>query len=109
MRYADMRDMEHERAGLLDKKRLGKNQKQRLASLSANLQAAAYYQPPATPPCANTGQRGDWQGNVYETHRHGYAGQRQTRRAQRFGRNNIKPMRSRIGRNKRKQRTGGVK
>jgi hypothetical protein len=107
MRYRDMRDMEHERAGLLDKKRLGKNQKARLARLHDLLDYAT--QPPATPPRPNTGQRGDWQGNVYLAHSQGYLGQRAARRQQRMGRNNIQPMRSRIQRGRRKQRTGGVR
>lgn len=104
-----MRDMQFERAGLLAKKRLGKNQKARLAALSAHLQATLYYQPPATPPRPNTGKRGDYQGNTYETHRGGYQTLREMRRAKRFGRAGVKPMRSRIQRGYRRQRTGGVK
>lgn len=102
-----MRDMVHERSGLLDKKRLGKNQKARLATLSDQLDAAG--QPPASPPCPNTGDRADFQGNVFAAHHGKTPGLRFTRRVNRFGRGGEKPMRSRIQRGKRKQRTGGVK
>lgn len=109
MRYSDMRDMVHERAGLLDKKRLGKNQKARLAALSVLLDEAERYHhnTPATPPCVNTGNRGDYQGNVYLQHKQGYLGLREMRRRRTTGQ--IQPMRSRIQRSKRKRRTGGAK
>lgn len=108
MKYSDMRDMVYERSGLLDKKRLGKNQKARLAQLSDQLDTAK--QPPPHPPCANTGNRADWQGNVYANHAGKEPTLREARRGHRFGRSNgIKPMRSRIQRTRRKQRTGGIR
>lgn len=109
MRYSDMRDMVHERAGLLDKKRLGKNQKARLATLHYLLDYGS--QPPATPPTPVTGGRADWQGNVYEMHRRDRQQDalREMRRGKRFGVAGVQAMRSRIQRTRRKQRTGGVK
>lgn len=107
MRYTDMRDMVHERTGLLAKKRLGKNQKARLATLSDQLDAAT--QPPATPPCVNTGARGDYQGNVFANHYRTSITARIMKRGSKSGRANVQPMRSRIQRTARKRRTGGVK
>lgn len=107
MRYDDMRDMVHERAALLDKKRLGKNQKARLATLHYLLDYAT--QPPATPRRAPTGERGDFQGNVYAQHSGRASTVREMRRGKKLGVNQCKPMRSRIQRTRRKQRTGGVK
>lgn len=109
MRYSDMRDMVHELSGLLDKKRTGKNQKARMAQLSTLLVEAEASQPPATPPCINTGERGDYQGNVYASHYRTSVTMRIMRRGSKFGRASVKPMRSRIQRTQRKQRTGGVK
>lgn len=117
MRYADMRDMTHERAGLLDKKRLGKNQKARLATLSTQLDDA--HQPPATPPREVTGldehgqASGDRDGNHWNQRlqagtRRGQ-NMREMRRVRRFGVMDVKPMRSRIQRSTRRRRTGGVK
>lgn len=70
-------------------------------------------QPPATPARPPTGERGDFQGNVYEAHRtdrfgaHGNL--RDINRANRSGRGAIQFQRSRIQRARRKQRTGGVR
>lgn len=107
MRYSDMRAMLHETGALLDKKRLGKNQKARLATLIDQLDAAT--QPPPSPPRTNTGERGDYQGNVYAMHYRQAPTTREMRRASRFGLAQCKPMRSRIQRTTRKRRTGGVK
>jgi hypothetical protein len=101
--------MVHERATLLDKKRLGKNQKARLANLSTLLDEAHYFQPPATPPTPVTGERADWQGNVYAAHSGKASTLREMRRGKRFGTGTIQAMRSRIQRTQRKTRTGGVK
>lgn len=102
-----MRDMVHERSGLLDKKRLGRNQKARLAVLSDCLAVVTI--PPATPPCVNTGNRGDYQGNVYANHYRQAPVLREMRRGTKFGVSQTAPMRSRIQRQARKRRTGGVK
>jgi hypothetical protein len=99
--------MVHERATLLDKKRLGKNQKARLATLHYKLDYAS--QPPATPPTPVTGERADWQGNVYAAHSGKASTLREMRRGKRFGTGTIQAMRSRIQRTQRKTRTGGVK
>lgn len=110
MRYSDMRDMRHELSGLLAKKRTGKNQKARIADLSTLLtEAETYHQPPETPPCVNTGERGDYQGNTYANHYQMSVTMRVMRRGKRFGLSQCQPMRSRIQRTKRKQRTGGTK
>lgn len=102
-----MRDMRHELSGLLAKKRTGRLQKRRIATLSEQLESAT--QPPLTPPRVNTGERGDYQGNVYAAHASSAPTLRKMRRVQRFGRHGIQPMRSRIQRNARRRRTGGVK
>jgi hypothetical protein len=102
-----MRAMTHETGTLLDKKRLGKNQKARLATLIDKLDAAK--QPPPTPPCPNTGERGDFQGNVYAQHYRTSVTAREMRRGSKFGLAQCRPMRSRIQRSARKRRTGGVK
>lgn len=113
MKYADMRGIHVERATLLGKKRLGKNQKARLAQLSDQLDAAK--QPPAAPLRERTGldehgqSAADSQGNVYRMHVGRNPSQREVRRANRFGRGGIHPLRSRIQRSTRKRRTGGVK
>lgn len=98
MRYTDMRRWANDRT------KTGRPKKR-----SAQLSQAEQQQPPATPPRPNTGERGDYQGNVYETHRHGHQSLRELRRAKRFGRGGVQPMRSRIQRGHRRQRTGGVK
>jgi hypothetical protein len=107
MRYSDMRDMRHELSGLLAKKRTGRLQKRRMAELSTQLETTT--QPPETPPCVNTGQRGDFQGNTYAAHYRTSVTARMMRRGTRFGRSGIQPIRSRIQRTARKRRTGGVK
>ena len=73
-------------------------------------------QPPPTPARVNTGldangfASGDRQGNVYLMHSGKPMGLRSLRRAMRFGnRGGVKPLRSRIQRQSRKRRTGGVK
>jgi hypothetical protein len=111
MRFRTMVDDMAEAATLADKKRLGKNQKARLATLTTQLSQAT--QPPPTPRRAPTGQRGDFQGNVYQMHRidrfgaHGHL--RDMRRSNKTGRGAIQFQRSRIQRARRKQRTGGVR
>jgi hypothetical protein len=114
MRYADMRAWTEESGALLDKKRLGRKQKARLATLLDQLDAAK--QPPATPTRPVTGldehgqAAGDNNGGAHWRSRmQGYMSMREQRRASRFGRGGIQPMRSRIQRTRRKQRTGGVK
>lgn len=107
MRYSDMRAMIHETGALLDKKRLGKNQKARLATLIDQLDATK--QPPPTPPCVNTGERGDYQGNVFANHYRTSITARIMARGNKSGRANTRPMRSRIQRTQRRRRTGGVK
>jgi hypothetical protein len=99
MRYADMRGLANDRT------KTGKLRKRSQQLLSQ----AGQQQPPASPPRVNTGERGDWQGNVYLIHSQGYQSLREMRRTKRFGRLNIQPMRSRIQRAYRRQRTGGVK
>lgn len=75
------------------------------------LSEAEATQPPATPPCKQTGNRADWQGNVYDLHRtdRGRHGMRDMRRNNKSQLGNIQPMRSRIQRSSRRQRTGGIK
>lgn len=109
MRFSDMIAKQAEADELADKKRLGKNQKVRLATLSDELRRAK--QPPATPRRLPTGQRADFQGNVFAAHYRNTNGGniRETRRANASGRYAEKPLRSRIQRARRKQRTGGVK
>lgn len=109
-----MRDMMHESGALLDKKRLGKNQKARLATLIDKLDAAT--QPPPTPPRPVTGldeagyTSADRDGRNWRAHlQTGYMSMREQRRANRFGRYGTQPLRSRIQRTKRRTRTGGVK
>lgn len=76
----------------------------------AFLDAAEAHQPPATPAKPPTGRRGDFQGNVYAAHYRTHQGtMRELRRGGASGRGMEKPMRSRIQRSRRKQRTGGVK
>lgn len=107
MRYDDVRSDNAVIAALRMKKRLGPRQKERLATLSARVEAA--HQPPPTLRRAPTGARGDFQGNVYAQHGGRASTVREMRRGKRFGVNQCKPMRSRIQRTQRKQRTGGVK
>lgn len=113
-----MRDMMHESGALLDKKRLGKNQKARLATLIDKLDATR--QPPPTPPRPVTGldEAGytsadrdgrNWQARLQTGTMAGGGGMRMQRRINRFGRYGTQPLRSRIQRTKRKTRTGGVK
>lgn len=115
MRYSHMAahhaSLEEEATVLDAKKRLGKNQKARRTAIADELSHTT--QPPATPRRAPTGERADFQGNVYESHRvnrfgaHGHM--RMMRRSKQTGRDGIKFMRSRIQRTRRKQRTGGVR
>lgn len=107
MRYSDMRVDGAVIAELHAKKRLGPRQKERLAMLSARVDTAA--QPPATPSCPNTGERGDFQGNVYAAHYRQSPTTREMQRGSKFGLAGCKPMRSRIQRTQRKRKTGGVK
>lgn len=95
-----MRHGQAEQATLLAKKRLGKNQKARLAKLTEHL--AAQKIPPASPPTVVTGRRGDYQGNTFTKHYRTPPGV--VREAL-----PIKPMRSRIQRTRRKRKTGGVR
>lgn len=118
MRYRDMRAVIEESGALLDKKRLGKNQKRRLATLIDKLDATR--QPPATPtrPVTGLDEAGytsadrdgrNWQARLQTGTLRGGASMREQRRATKFGRYGTQPMRSRIQRGKRKTRTGGVK
>lgn len=117
MRYADMRTDLATIAELRPKKRLGRRQKERLAMASARIMTADV--PPATPPRPVTGvdehgfASGDRQGNVYVAHQrmggHRMESLRRARRANRFGGYGVAPLRSRIQRQSRKRRTGGVK
>lgn len=107
MKYSDMREMRAETMALTIKKRLGKNQKARLAKLQTALEDS--HQPPPTPPHPNTGERADFQGNVYAIHSGKASTMREQRRSYRFARFIEKPLRSRALRRQRKQRTGGVK
>ena len=102
MRYSDMR------AHLADTTKKGKLRKRAAKALSGVMQ------PPATParPVTGLDEHGftsaDRQGNVYQLHAGGDMTMRERRRAIRFGRGGIEPMRSRIQRTKRRRRTGGV-
>lgn len=107
MRIADIRDVMTERDDLLAKKRLGRKQKARLATLFDTL--AAVKHPLPEPRKAPTGQRADFQGNVYAMHSGKPVSQREARRMSRFGRGSVQPFRSRIQRATRRRRTGGVK
>lgn len=113
MRYADRRAWTEESGALLDKKRLGKKQKARLATLLDKLDAAR--QPPATPtrPVTGLDENGfasaDRDGAYWRARMQGTAGLRVQRRASKSGSYGIQPLRSRIQRQSRKQRTGGVK
>jgi hypothetical protein len=111
-----MRAMVEESGALLDKKRLGRKQKARLATLLDQLDATK--QPPATPtrPVTGVDEQGfasadrdgaHWQAHVQAARIQ--ASMRFQRRASRFGRYGTQPMRSRIQRTRRKTRTGGVK
>jgi hypothetical protein len=114
-----MRGATEESGALLDKKRLGKKQKARLATLLDQLDTAK--QPPATPTRPVTGldehglSAADNNGGAHWRSRlaSGVGGSgmsmREQRRASRFGRYGTQPMRSRIQRTRRKTRTGGVK
>ena len=105
MKYATLRDAADELAELNAKKRLGKNQKATHATLTEQLS-----QMTPTPRRAPTGNRADYQGNVYLQHKRQSVTIRETRRANKFGRNGgIQPFRSRIQRQTRKRRTGGVR
>jgi hypothetical protein len=103
MRYSDMRAHNEDRT---KKGNLTKRAAKALATVRV---------PPATPTRPVTGldehgqAAGDLNGNVYLKHSQGYMSMREVRRANRFGRFDTQPMRSRIQRSKRKQRTGGVK
>lgn len=114
MRYRDMRDMIEESGALLDKKRLGKNQKARLATLIDKLDATR--QPPPTPtrPVTGLDEQGfasaDCDGAYWRQRMQRRARtMREMRRASRFGHGGTQPLRSRIQRTRRKTRTGGVK
>lgn len=97
-----------EEAAVLDaKKRLGKNQKARRTAIADELSHTT--QPPPTPRRAPTGNRGDFQGNVYAMHNGKSMSLRDMRRSKRGQGDGVKFMRSRIQRTRRKQRTGGVK
>lgn len=111
MRYSTHIELVAEADLLTAKKRLGRNQQARLTAIGIELSHTT--QPPATLRRAPTGERADFQGNVYEAHRvnrfgaHGHL--RMMRRSKQTGRDGIKFMRSRIQRTRRKQRTGGVR
>jgi hypothetical protein len=107
MRYSTHLELVAEADTLDEKKRLGKNQKARRATIADELSQTT--QPPPTPRRAPTGERGDFQGNVYALHSGKPMSPREMRRSKRTGRDGIKFMRSRIQRTRRKQRTGGVK
>lgn len=104
-------------AELSAKKRLGRRQKESLAMASARIMTADV--PPATPARVPTGldaqgfASGDSQGNVYVAHQriggHKMESLRRARRANRFGGYGVAPLRSRIQRQSRKTRTGGMK
>lgn len=113
MRINDLRAAIAERDTLLGKKRLGKNQKARLATLSEII--GNVRQPLPEPERTSTGldehgqSAGDRQGNVYLLHCQRTPGARESRRLNKSGRFMIQPLRSRIQRTTRKRRTGGVK
>lgn len=113
MRYTDHGALVEEATVLDGKKRLGKNQKARRATIAEQLSHVT--QPPPTPRRAPTGldangqAQGDSQGNVYAMHSGSEPSLRETRRGIRVGRYGIRHMRSRIQRSRRKQRTGGVR
>lgn len=96
MRYSEMR------GHLADRTKKGTLRKRAKDAL------ATVHVPPATP-TVTTGERGDFQGNVYTMHAGKPATQREARRGNKSGRYGIQPMRSRIQRLRRRQRTGGVK
>jgi hypothetical protein len=111
MRYSHMathhESLTAEAAELDAKKRLGVRQKARRATIADELSQTT--QPPATPRRAPTGERADFQGNVYAMHTGKPMSLREARRSKRTARDGIKFMRSRIQRLRRKRRTGGVK
>lgn len=100
MRYADMR------AANADRTKKGNLRKNAKALLD---KAAAQGIPPATPPTPVTGERGDFQGNVYAMHYGSVPSARETRRGNKRGLGGTRPFRSRIQRLSRKRRTGGIK
>lgn len=106
MRYRDIRSHMEDRT---KKGTLRKRAAQALSTVTV---------PPATPTRPVTGlvdgqSQDDKWGDVFAKHRHvgGKQSQslRRARRASRFGQYGIQPMRSRIQRTRRKQRTGGVR
>lgn len=113
MKYADHNALLTEAEVLDGKKRLGKNQKARRATIAEQLSHVT--QPSPTPRRAPSGPDaygrlgGDFQGNVFVMHHGGDASQREMKRANKFGRGSIRFMRSRVQRTRRKQRTGGVR
>jgi hypothetical protein len=112
MRFRELGTVHDELAELDGKKRLGVRQKARRTALVNQLSQVT--QPPPTPRRAPTGERADFQGNVYELRRRDRFGQnsdygRMMRRNSTSGRGGIQPFRSRIQRLTRKQRTGGVR
>lgn len=113
MKYSDIHLDQQVIDELLAKKRLGPRQKERLAKLSGRVSQATQTQPPPTPRRAPTGERADFQGNVYDMHRIDRFGVnsigRKSRRFNKSGRTQIQFQRSRIQRARRKQRTGGVR
>lgn len=99
---------------LEDKKRLGSKQKLRLAELKYRVAQAGWTPRPNRAPSTARGPFAyDHDGSMWRTrvasHNASPGTGRMARRAQRFGRNGIKPFRSRIQRQTRKRRTGGVK
>jgi hypothetical protein len=119
MRYADMRAWTEESGALLDKKRLGRKQKARLADLLTLLSPEeTHHVPPATPtrPVTGVDEQGFASADRDGAHWYQRVNVARTsmtlrvqRRATRFGRYGTQPMRSRIQRQSRKTRTGGVK
>lgn len=109
MRATDMLDLLDEATVLDAKKRLGSKQKVRRATIADQLSQVTH--PAPRPRRAPTGERADFQGNVYAMHANAKPmSLRAMRRANRFGApGTVQPMRSRIQRLRRKQRTGGVR
>lgn len=114
MKYTDHNALLTEAEVLDGKKRLGKNQKARRATIAEQLSHVT--QPSPTPRRASSGPDaygrlgGDFQGNVFAMHsRPRNVSLRDMKRANKSGRGGIRFMRSRVQRTRRKQRTGGVR
>lgn len=97
MKYSEMRGHLADRT---TKGNLRKRAREALATVAV---------PHATPARPPTGERGDFQGNTYTMHSGKPAALREARRGSKSGRFGVQPLRSRIQRQTRRQRTGGVK